>query len=135
MTDSILTNENDAPDPKVDERPQRRRFAPEYKLRILREADSCTKPGEVGALLRREGLYSSHLVSWRKQRDEGALNGLTPKTRGRKSKKTRESEELKRLERENTRLRKELETAQLIIDAQKILSEALGIRLESESNE
>lgn len=134
MFKSIL-NENAPDDPEVHERPQRRRFSPEYKLKILREADACGKPGEVGALLRREGLYSSHLVSWRKQRGEGTLNGLTPKKRGRKSTRTPESAELKRLQRENTRLRKKLETAQLIIGAQKKLSKALGIRLETESDE
>ena len=59
------------PDPELVERPKRRRFSAEYKLRILREADGCTRPGEVGALLRREGLYTSHLTYWRRQRDQG----------------------------------------------------------------
>jgi transposase-like protein len=63
----------------------RRRFTAEYKLRILREADRCTESGQLGALLRREGLYSSHLSTWRQQRDEGTLVGLTPKRRGRKA--------------------------------------------------
>ena len=71
-----------APDPELVERPKRRRFSAEYKLRILREADACTRPGEVGALLRREGLYTSHLTYWRKQRNAGALKALS-RPRGR----------------------------------------------------
>ena len=70
------------PDPELVERPKRRRYTAEYKLRIVREADACTRPGEIGALLRREGLYTSHLTYWRKQRDAGALKGL-PQPRGR----------------------------------------------------
>jgi transposase len=70
------------PDPELVERPRRRRFSPAYKLRILQEADSCTRPGELGALLRREGLYSSNLSAWRRQRDEGALSALS-RPRGR----------------------------------------------------
>src|SRR6266849_5544249 len=72
-----------APDPELVERPKRRRFSAEYKLRILREAEACTRPGEVGALLRREGLYSGHLSKWRRQRDAGALEALA-RPRGRK---------------------------------------------------
>src|SRR5213593_599888 len=64
---------------------QRRRFTAEYKRRIVREADRCTKPGEIGALLRREGLYSSHLTTWRAARDRGELEGLSPKQRGPKA--------------------------------------------------
>ena len=73
------------PDPAVPERPVRRRFTAEYKLRILREADRCTQSGQLGALLRREGLYSSHLSTWRQQRDEGTLAGLASRRRGRVS--------------------------------------------------
>ena len=73
------------PDPEVTPKAKRRRFSAEYKLRILAEADGCTQPGEIGALLRREGLYSSHLTTWRRQRDEGQLYGLTGKKRGRKA--------------------------------------------------
>src|SRR5436305_2751112 len=72
------------PDPELVERAQRRRFTAEYKLRILRQAEACTRPGEIGALLRREGLYTSHLTAWRKQRDAGALEALDRK-RGRKA--------------------------------------------------
>jgi len=73
-------NAGDRPNPEVPERAKRRRFSPEYKLKIVQEADRCT-PGEVGALLRREGLYSSHLSLWRKQRDEGALSSLPDRRR------------------------------------------------------
>ena len=66
-----------APDPELVERPRRRTFTAKYKLKVLREADACSKPGEIGALLRREGLYTSHLSSWRKQRDQGALKELS----------------------------------------------------------
>ena len=72
----------DAPDPELAEKAKRRRFSARYKLEILQAADACTKHGEVGALLRREGLYTSHLSAWRKQRDEGALHALS-KSRGR----------------------------------------------------
>src|SRR5262245_63734390 len=67
------------PDPEVPEKAKRRQFSPEYRLRILREADTCKAPGAVGALLRREGLYSSHLVQWRRQREAGALSGMRSK--------------------------------------------------------
>src|SRR5215204_748919 len=85
------------PDPELVERPRRRRFTAEYKLRILREADACSRPGEVGALLRREGLYTSHLTYWRKQRDAGALKELG-RPRGRKpaDRRDREIAELQR---------------------------------------
>ncbi len=72
------------PDPELAERPKRRRFSAEYKLAIVREADAATKPGEIGALLRREGLYSSLLTEWRRGRDSGALEALAPKRRGRR---------------------------------------------------
>ena len=68
------------PDPELVERPRRRRFSAEYKLRIVREADACSRPGEIGALLRREGLYSTLLTEWRRARDSGALVALGPKT-------------------------------------------------------
>ena len=116
------------PEPEVAEKPVRRRFPAEYKLRILQEADTCTEHGQLGALLRREGLYSSHLRTWRKQRDEGMLSGLTPKKRGRKAKrKDPLSDEVKRLRRENERLSAKLKQAETIIDVQKKLCEALGL--------
>ena len=99
-------------------RAQRRRFRAEYKLRILQEADRCA-PGELGALLRREGLYSSNLSKWRRQRQAGQLAGLRPNKRGRKV--DARAQEVTRLERENARLQVQLERAELIIEAQKKL--------------
>jgi len=108
----------------------RRRFTAEYKLRILREADACSEPGQLGALLRREGLYSSHLSAWRMQRDEGTLAGLTPKRRGRKANPDAPViAENERLKRENQRLAEKLRQAETIIEVQKKLSEILGIPL------
>ena len=75
------------PDVQVEAKPKRRRFSARYKRSILEQADACTKPGELGALLRREGLYSSHLSAWRRARSQGELAALTPKKRGRKPKK------------------------------------------------
>ena len=118
------------PSTEVQEKPERRRFAAEYKLRILAEADGCTEMGQVGELLRREGLYSSLLSTWRKQRDEGVLAGLTPKRRGRKAKpKNPLAEEMARLQRENERLKTKLRQAELVIDVQKKVSEMLDIPL------
>jgi transposase len=104
---------------------QRRRFTAEYKRRILQEAEACTQPGEVGALLRREGLYSSHLTTWRRQRTRGELQGLTPAKRGRKA--DPHAAEIARLQRENERLKAQLERAELIIDVQKKVSQMLGL--------
>ncbi|NIW11092.1 MAG: transposase [Gammaproteobacteria bacterium] len=106
-------------------RAKRRQFSAKYKLRILTEADQCTQRGEIGALLRREGLYSSHLTTWRKQRDRGQLEGLTPKKRGRKP--DPQAAELARLQRENERLQARLEQAETIIEVQKKLSQMLGL--------
>ena len=118
------------PDPAVSEKPERRRFTAEYKLRILREADRCTGFGQLGALLRREGLYSSHLSTWRRQRDEGTLAGLTPKRRGRKANPDAPLiAENERLKRETQRLAAKLRQAETIIEVQKKLSEILGIPL------
>jgi transposase-like protein len=123
------------PDPAVPEKPVRRRFTAEYKLRVLREADASTEPGQLGALLRREGLYSSHLTTWRQQRDHGTLAGLAPKRRGRKpSPDAPLITEIDRLKRENQRLTAKLRQAETIIEVQKKLSEVLGIPLPSQSN-
>jgi len=114
----------------------RRRFTVDYKLKILDQADACQQPGELGALLRREGLYSSSLALWRHQRQQGILTGLTPKTRGRKpnqqSQLVADNEQLKR---QNQKLSKRLQQAEIIIEFQKKLAEALGIPLKGESNE
>ena len=118
-----------APDPEVTERAKRRRFTAEYKLRILRKADACKGDGDVGALLRREGLYSSQLAAWRRQRDEIAKAGLKARKRGPKGKAV--DPRIKQLERENVRLKRRLEEAETIIDFQKKLSKLLGIPLKS----
>ena len=124
--------DQEIPRPEVPEKPLRRRFTAEYKLRILAEADACTEPGMLGELLRREGLYSSHVSTWRRQRDEGILTGLTPKRRGRKAKpKNPLADENKRLERENRRLKEQLRQAELIIGVQKKVSEMLNIPLKT----
>lgn len=111
------------PDPEVPARQVRRRFTTAYKLEILRKADACQRPGELGALLRREGLYSSHLVTWRRQR----AHGLTPKKRGRT--KTVVDPRVKKLEQENRRLTSRLDKAEAIIAFQKKVAELLGIPL------
>lgn len=120
-----------APDPQVVEKARRRRFSARYKLEVLRQADACTAPGELGALLRREGLYSSHLVTWRRQRDEGALAGLAPRKRGRKRRPNNPlTARVAELERENQRLRDKLHRAETIIEVQKKLSAVLGLTSE-----
>jgi len=105
------------PDPELVERPRRRRFSAEYKLAIVREADACTRPGEIGALLRREGLYSSHLVEWRRARDAGALGALE-RPRGRKPANP--------LEAENAELRRRAERAEAELDKAKRVIEIQG---------
>ena len=118
----------EVPDPEVPEKKSRRKFTAAYKLRILEEADQCTEPGQIGALLRREGLYSSNLTTWRKQRETGVLNSLGPKKRGRKSKpKDPSAKRITELEKENIRLKQQLKKAETIIDAQKKISELFGI--------
>src|SRR5215207_461809 len=119
------------PDPEVRERPRRPRFTAAYKLHILQEADDCTAPGHLGALLRREGLYASHLVTWRRQRDAGALAALGQR-RGRRS-ADRDALELARLRQEKARLARQLEVAETVIAIQKKVSSLLGITLEPDS--
>jgi transposase len=116
------------PDPEVPEKKRRRKFTAKYKLSILAKADSCTAPGQLGALLRREGLYSSNLTTWRRQREKGLLQAMAPKKRGRKQKKRNPLvRRITRLENENRRLQQKLRKAELIIEAQKKMSEILGI--------
>ncbi|MCP4202273.1 MAG: transposase [bacterium] len=108
---------------------RRRTFTAKYKLGILEKAEACTKLGEIGKLLRQEGLYSSHLSTWRRQHDEGALAALRPKKRGRKPRPvTAQSRHVAELERENARLRRKLTQAETIIEVQKKLSQLLGIQ-------
>jgi transposase-like protein len=115
------------PDPAVDEKPKRRRFTAEYKLRILRQADACKHPGEIGALLRREGLYSSLLTEWRRQRDRVAKAALAAKKRGPKARTV--DPRVKQLEQENAKLRRRLQRVELMLGIQKKASELLGIPL------
>jgi transposase len=123
------------PDPEVVPKAKRRQFTAEYKLRILQEAERCTKRGQIGALLRREGLYSSHLSKWRQQRERGQLQALSPQRRGCKPQDP-SAEELVQLRRENERLRARLEQAEIIIDVQKKLSQLLGLTTdETETDE
>jgi transposase len=117
-----------APDPELVERPRRRRFSAEYKLRVLHEADGCARPGEVGALLRREGLYTSHLSAWRRQRDQGALKALG-RPRGRKPADPRGAQ-IAALRRRAERAEAELEKARRVIEVQGNVSALVGELLE-----
>jgi transposase len=112
---------------EVDSKAIRRRFSAEYKRRILHEADQC-EPGGIAALMRREGLYSSHLTTWRKQRKSGEIAGLAPRKRGKKPvPRNPLASEMQRLTRENQRLQKRLKQAEIIIDVQKKLCDILGL--------
>lgn len=115
------------PGPEVVPKAKRRNFSAEYKLRILAEADAAAaQPGAIGALQRREGLYSSHLVTWRRERQAGILKGLTPHKRGPKSKRNPQEEEMQKLRRENQRLTEQLRKAEIVIDVQKKVGALLG---------
>src|SRR4030042_2165686 len=115
-------------DPEVTEKKHRRKFTAQYKLDILDQVDKCTQQGQIGALLRREGLYSSSLTHWRRQRDKGLLSALSPQKRGRRNiDKNPLSQEVAHLQKENDRLKKKLKQAETIIDVQKKVSEILGI--------
>ena len=115
------------PDPEVPAKPERRRFTAEYRLRILTQADACKKPGEVGALLRREGLYSSLLTNWRRQRERGALQEMRGRRRGPQARPV--DPRVQQLEVENRRLQRKLQRAETIITLQKQVAEILGIPL------
>jgi transposase-like protein len=115
---------------------QRRRFTAAEKLRVLREADGCTRPGELGALLRREGLYSSHVSAWRAARQRGELAGLAPRARGPKAKPVdprdrRLAEQARAIE----RLKARLERAEGLIEVQKKVSQLLGLPLASDGKD
>jgi len=128
---------NERPDPEVPAKARRRRFSAQYKKKILEEADACKdKYGSMGALLRREGLYSSHLTTWRRQREKGELDSLAPKKRGRKAKPVNPLiRKVRELEVENRKLKKQLDKAETIISFQKKLSEMLGISLDQKEND
>lgn len=124
-----------AADVEVVAKPRRRQYAAEYKLRILEEADRCREPGEVGRLLRREGLYSSHLVAWRKARHDGTLRGLAPRKRGRKPvSRNPLQRRVDALEAEVVRLRKKLATAETILEVQGKVAGLLGLHFDSGKN-
>lgn len=112
-------------EPEVNAKPERRQFSAEYKRRILAEADACTEAGQIGSLLRREGLYSSNLTHWRQQRAEGALKALSPKKRGPKLDPL--ADENAALRRRIERLEADLKRAETIIEVQKKLSDLLGL--------
>jgi transposase len=114
------------PDPEVAALARRRRFTAEFKQRILAEADKAKDSGSVGALLRREGLYSSLLVTWRRERAAGILQGLSPQRRGPKSKRDPVAEEMQQLRREAQRLTEQLRRAEIVIDIQKKVAALLG---------
>jgi len=110
---------------------ERRRFTAEYKLKVLGEANHCKRPGEIGALLRREGLYWSNLTNWGKQRERGELAGLSSRKRGpQRREKNPLAERVRELERDNMRLKRRAERAEGIVELQKKVSEILGIELE-----
>jgi transposase len=118
------------PETEVVVKAKRRQYAADYKLRILKEIDSCQGNGDIGAVLRREGLYSSMLSKWKEQRDNGALDGLSAQKRG--PKLDPQAAELALVKRDNERLRERLRQAELIIDVQKKVALLLGVPLEDD---
>jgi transposase-like protein len=115
---------------------ERRRFTAEYKQKVLREVDDCERPGEIGALLRREGLYWSNLTHWRRQRESGELAGLTAKRRGlQRRERNPLAERIRELERDNTRLKWRAERAEGLVELQKKVSEILGIELQKSAEQ
>lgn len=123
------------PEPEVVPQAKRRTFSAAYKLRILEEADRCQERGQIGALLRRESLYYSHLGKWRRQREVGNLQALAPKKRGSRAKQDARDTEIAALRRENEHLQKKLEQAELIIAAQKKLAQVLEQTLGANEDE
>jgi len=121
--------ESSSAEVEVMAKPTRRRYTAEYKLRILREAEALSGRGEIGALLRREGLYSSNLTQWRKQRERGELEGLSRKRGPLPKGKNSLADKVKVLERENARLKARAERAEGLVELQKKVSEILGIEL------
>lgn len=130
---SQAENQKEAIDPEVVPKAKKRQYTAEYKRRVLQEYEACTEPGARGALLRREGLYSSNITNWRRQRERGELAGLTAKKRG--PKVDPKAVENVRLRRENERLKKRLEQAELIIDVQKKVSQLLGVEIDENEAE
>jgi len=131
----VTTSTNHHPVPprsptEVTSKAKRRLFTADFKRKVLQEADACTESGQIGALLRREGLYSSHLTTWRQARERGELEGLAPKKRGPKAQEPNPlARELAAKEREIARLKAENAKLQLICDVQKKVSQLLGVTL------
>ena len=130
----MVQNTNDkvneeVPNTEVVAKAKRRHFSAAEKMRILREADACQGTGEIGALLRREGIYSSYLTTWRRQRESRELDGLAPQKRG--PKPNPEAIELAKLRREHERLKERMRQAELIIDVQKKVARMLGATLDA----
>lgn len=123
-----MTNHSHEPNPEMPEKAKRRTFTAAYKLKILKQLDAADE-GQIGAIERREGLYSSVVSTWRRQRDEGRLSSVAPKKRGRKPTKDPKDREVERLRRQVAQLEQKLETAELIIDVQKKVSRLLEIPL------
>ena len=122
------------PDPEVTVKKPRRKFTAKYKLRILDAADACTEPGQMGELLREEGLYSSHLTCWRRQREDGLLKAMEPKKRGRSLKKRNPlAQRVAELESENRRLNEKMRKAEIIIEAQKKISQLFSLTVQDSS--
>lgn len=132
----VLSSKATRPVTEVTEKAKRRKFADDYKERILREVAACKEPGEVGALLRREGLYSSHLTMWRRQFDRGGRAALAAKKRGPKAKQTDERDKrIAQLERDNAKLARRAQRAEALVEVQKKVSQLLGIALPTPTDE
>jgi len=124
-----------ATETEVSSKAKRRSFTAEYKRKVLQEADACAKQGEIAALLRREGLYSSHLTAWRRLREAGELSGLAAKKRGPKARPVDERDrEIAQLKREVARLTVRAEKAEAIAEIQKKLGELLGLKMPDPSS-
>jgi transposase len=127
---NVMSLEAGRPETEVSAKARRRKFGADYKRRMLREAAACTEPGALGALLRREGLYSSHLSSWRGQAERGEIAGLTPKKRGPAPKEVDQRDKrIAELEREVAKVTRRAERAEALVEFQKKLSQLLGIAL------
>ncbi len=132
MTESQMAT---VPEVEVDPKARRRQFSASYKQDILRRADACKAPGALGELLRSEGLYSSHLSTWRKQRDTGELVGLSPRKRGRKRREVdARDRKIIELQRENAKLTARAERAEALVELQKKVAALLGTPLESDKS-
>ena len=132
VSDSVLGEggrEAPRPNPEVLARAKRRTYTGEYKQKVLAEADAARGSGEIGAVLRRHGLYSSHLTKWRQERKSGIIEGLAPQKRGPKSKANPLAAENQKLRHDNERLTDRLRKAEIVIDVQKKVAMLLGIPL------